>query len=131
MEEQELFCLMKLLSMSSRDISNSVWILQENSPSQIIYSNTLALLEIYGNYHYLETVLINLLDNARKYSLPNTVIDVHCQREGGEVVIRIRNSCRDIRAEEVSLLFEKYHQGSNSGGTAGNGVGLVAGAPDY
>jgi len=90
----------------------------------IHYSETIAFVEIYGNYHYLNIVLLNLLDNARKYSPPHSEIDVQCQSEGDGLAIRIQNQCQDLKPGEQQLLFEKYHRGSNSKNTKGTGVGL-------
>ena len=119
--EKESFQMFHVTPMIDNVITDFQTLWPEHS---VLYSNTLALLEIYGNYHYLETVVLNLLDNARKYSLPYTVINVHCKTDGDEVVIRIHNQCKDISPKEISLLFGKYHQGTNSSGTTGTGIGL-------
>ncbi len=119
--EKESFKNFRVAPMINEVIADFQTLWPEHS---LFYSQTVDLLEIYGNYNYLETVLVNLLDNARKYSPTNSVIDVHCQRERAEVVIKIHNQCKDITSGEKSLLFEKYHRGSNSGDIAGTGVGL-------
>jgi K+-sensing histidine kinase KdpD len=68
--------------------------------------------------------VFNLLDNARKYSLPGTPIEMEAGREGHQAVVRIRNQGAPLLNEEIEKLFEKYRRGSNSMNTGGAGIGL-------
>ncbi|MEI6638466.1 MAG: GHKL domain-containing protein [Chlorobium sp.] len=79
---------------------------------------------IDAEQHYLTTALFNLFDNAQKYSLPDSPIEIDCHGEGEEVVIRIRNQSNDILTNETEELFKKYQRGSNSNNTNGSGLGL-------
>ena len=79
---------------------------------------------IEAEQHYLTTALFNLLDNAQKYSLPDSPIEIDCHGEGKEVVIRIRNQSDGILTNETEELFKKYQRGSNSSDTNGSGLGL-------
>ncbi|TLU54101.1 MAG: GHKL domain-containing protein [Chlorobium sp.] len=74
--------------------------------------------------HYLTTALFNLFDNAQKYSLPDSPIEIDCHGEGDEVVIRIKNQSDGILTNETEELFKKYQRGSNSNNTNGSGLGL-------
>ncbi len=79
---------------------------------------------IVGDYQTLKTALFNLLDNARKYSTPNSQIDVGSHIEQGEVIITIENQGETFTSEEAKEFFEKYVRGTNSHDTSGAGVGL-------
>ncbi|MFZ4525667.1 MAG: sensor histidine kinase [Chlorobium sp.] len=79
---------------------------------------------INAEKHYFTTALFNLLDNAQKYSPPDSPIDIDCHEEGEEVVIRIRNQSNGILTNETEQLFKKYQRGSNSSNTNGSGLGL-------
>jgi K+-sensing histidine kinase KdpD len=79
---------------------------------------------IEAEQHYLTTALFNLFDNAQKYSLPDSPIEIDCHGEGKEVVIRIRNQSDGILTNETEELFKKYQRGSNSSDTNGSGLGL-------
>ncbi len=79
---------------------------------------------INSEKHYFTTALFNLLDNAQKYSPPDSPIDVDCHGEDNEVVIRIRNQSDGLLMNETELLFRKYQRGSNSNNTNGSGLGL-------
>ncbi len=79
---------------------------------------------INAEQHYLKTALFNLFDNARKYSPPDSPIEVDCYGEGEEVFIRIQNQSNGILTNETEQLFRKYQRGSNSNNTNGSGLGL-------
>ena len=79
---------------------------------------------INSEKHYFTTALFNLLDNAQKYSPPDSPIDVDCHGEDNEVVIRIQNQSNSALTNETELLFDKYQRGSNSNNTNGSGLGL-------
>ncbi|TLU81919.1 MAG: PAS domain S-box protein [Chlorobium sp.] len=80
--------------------------------------------EIFGDSSQLKLAIFNLLDNARKYSIPNFPIDVDCRCESEEVVITIRNKGKSITPEEGERYFEKYLRGKHATNTAGAGLGL-------
>ncbi len=89
-----------------------------------IHSDNLEASEIFGNPSQIKLAIFNLLDNARKYSLPDSPIELECRQEGDEAIIRIRNQGITITEGEVEGLFEKYQRGSNSMNTGGAGLGL-------
>ncbi|NTV68011.1 MAG: PAS domain S-box protein, partial [Chlorobaculum sp.] len=80
--------------------------------------------EIFGEQGQFGMAIFNLLDNARKYSPPDSPIELECRAENGEVIITIRNEGKSISSAECSELFEKYRRGSNAANTAGAGLGL-------
>jgi signal transduction histidine kinase len=79
---------------------------------------------IVGDSQSLKTALFNLLDNARKYSPPDTDIEVESRIEDGEIVMTIKNQGEPVHTEEVEALFDKYTRGGNSNETSGAGIGL-------
>jgi len=94
-------------------------------PDRIIqYSNSIENGEIFGDSSQIKLALFNLLDNARKYSSPDSTIELDCHQKGDNVVISIRNQSQPISEDETEVLFEKYQRGSTSMNTGGAGLGL-------
>lgn len=80
--------------------------------------------EVCGDAQLLKTAILNLLDNAIKYSPPDTPIRVSLTGESAEAVIRIRDQGQGIPAAEMAKVFDKYYRGSRSSGSSGAGIGL-------
>lgn len=88
-----------------------------------VYSEDASSHIIQGEPEHLKTALVNLLDNALKYSPPDTPIIIECKAEAGKVIIRIFNYGSGITLAEEEQLFEKYRRGRSSN-TTGAGIGL-------
>ncbi|NTW69083.1 MAG: PAS domain-containing protein [Chlorobiaceae bacterium] len=90
----------------------------------IHYTEQLGNAEIYCDLSQFKLAIFNLLDNARKYSPPDSPIELEACIDTGELVISIRNISDKISQYEEDAVFEKYRRGSNAVGTAGAGLGL-------
>jgi len=73
-----------------------------------------------------EQVLFNLLDNAMKYSEPNTETSLLVKREKGGVLLEIRDQGYGIPEEDLPFIFERFYrvEKSRSRGSGGAGMGL-------
>lgn len=82
-------------------------------------------LPVYLDPTLVERIMINLLDNAVKYSVSqDTVyIDLTCDYE--QVTIQIQDKGIGIPAEDLPYLFESFHRGKNIGNRPGKGLGLT------
>ncbi len=76
----------------------------------------------------LDQVLINLLNNAGKYTEPGGHIWLTARREGGEAVVRVRDSGIGIPPEMLERIFEMFTQVHHSlarNNQWGLGIGLT------
>jgi two-component system sensor histidine kinase KdpD len=73
----------------------------------------------------VEKLLINLLENAGKYTPPGTAIDISAERRTGEIAIEVADSGAGIPADAAERLFEKFYRGTTEGPIAGVGLGLT------
>ncbi len=90
----------------------------------LTYTSSLNSHEILVEPHYFHIALFNIVDNALKYSPPDSPVEVDCHEESDFVIIRVHNRCDGIIKNEHEQLFNKYKRGSNSNNTAGSGIGL-------
>ncbi len=72
----------------------------------------------------IRRVLINLLENAVKYSPPGSHIRAGARREGGRVRFWVADNGPGIPKEEQERIFQKYDRGSTRRGK-GLGLGLA------
>ncbi len=91
-------------------------------PVAISLPSDLLLVPIDGSL--IEQVLINLLENAAKYTPPMTPIDVRAFRENQEVVVEIADRGPGLPDDQVRRVFEKFHRVSNSDGGVGLGLAI-------
>ncbi|MFH1024200.1 MAG: ATP-binding protein [Planctomycetota bacterium] len=80
-----------------------------------------------ANGPLLEQALINLVDNAIKYSEPGRPVTVMVERDGGGAVIRVRDEGCGIPAEHIGRLFERFYRvdKARSRTLGGTGLGLA------
>ena len=70
-----------------------------------------------------EQALLNVLDNALRYSPPGSPLRIETLRVGERLQIRVTDSGVGVAAADRELVFEKFRRGSNAPRTDG-GVGL-------
>lgn len=89
--------------------------------------STNASLTIKGDAQRLKQMLLNLLDNAIKYTPQDGEIKLSLARENNEAVLRVADTGRGIPAEDLPYIFERFfrHSRSTSDKSAqGFGLGL-------
>ncbi len=81
---------------------------------------------VWADDYRVEQILINLLDNAKKYSLNNAPIDVKAFNDGNVPIVQITNQCEKIDKEFKTKLFEKFIRVDSNltRTTRGTGLGL-------
>jgi signal transduction histidine kinase len=73
----------------------------------------------------LYSILNNLLENAIKYSAPESPVLLNTQIEGESVMLQVQDQGIGILAEEQEKIFELFHRGQNAREIAGTGLGLA------
>ena len=81
-------------------------------------------LMVWGDPDGITQVCYNLLDNAAKFAAPGSVIGVSITAKGGKAHVTIRNQGDTIPAEELPMLFDRFHKSDRSRSMDKEGVGL-------
>jgi two-component system sensor histidine kinase KdpD len=74
----------------------------------------------------MEQVLVNLLDNASKYTPPGTTVEVSAQRHRFSIVLIVRDEGPGIPEQDLQRVFDKFYrirEGDRS--RSGTGLGLA------
>lgn len=69
-------------------------------------------------------ILINLLENAAKYSSPQSRIDLSLRQTGDQFQIIVQDEGRGIPAEEQPLVFEPFYRCEGVEDIEGTGLGM-------
>jgi two-component system sensor histidine kinase KdpD len=72
----------------------------------------------------IEQVLINLIDNALKYTAPTSPLEVSAEDTGTAVVIEVADRGPGLPAGEERAVFEKFHRTEPAPPARGPGLGL-------
>ncbi len=93
-----------------------------NHPIKVHLPDDLPIVPIDGIL--MEQVLINLFENAIKYTPSGTSIELSARDGGNEVVIEIADSGPGIAPGDENRVFEKFYR-AHPANTGGVGLGLT------
>ena len=81
-------------------------------------------IELFGDEHKIEQVLVNLINNAVKYAPLSKRIIIQVEKLEGFVKISVIDLGPGIPEESLSMLFDRYYRLEQNRFTAGLGLGL-------
>jgi two-component system sensor histidine kinase KdpD len=70
-------------------------------------------------------VLVNLLDNALKYSLPGTPIDVQARLSDSTLEMTVADRGVGVPPEDLERIFDKFYRVQRPAEVGGTGLGLA------
>ena len=73
----------------------------------------------------LERALVNVIENALKFSGPGERVALRATTEGGEVFLHVTDHGPGIAANERERVFEPFVRGASANGHRGSGLGLA------
>ncbi|MGB3178299.1 MAG: sensor histidine kinase [Albidovulum sp.] len=79
---------------------------------------------VQGDRPLIEAALRNLIDNAIKYSAPETTIDLSLSA-GRDAMIEVTDRGRGLSGQVQSRLSKRFIRGENAGDVVGSGLGLT------
>ncbi|MES5097684.1 sensor histidine kinase [Agrobacterium sp. BA1120] len=84
------------------------------------------MLSVKADPQMLELAIVNLLENAVKYSSPQDTqhIVLSVEKAGGELVIGVEDRGLGIPADDLPHIFENARRGANTQNLEGTGLGL-------
>ncbi|MGZ8697679.1 MAG: ATP-binding protein [Gaiellaceae bacterium] len=73
----------------------------------------------------IQRVLVNLIENALKYSPPSEPVHLQVSATSTEVLIRVVDRGPGLAVDELERIFEPFHRGSSGSNVRGAGLGLA------
>jgi two-component system sensor histidine kinase KdpD len=70
-------------------------------------------------------ILANLIDNALKFSPPDSPVSVRVTRTRKEVIVRVVDQGRGVPESELEHVFEPFYRGAPAQDQTGTGLGLA------
>ena len=73
----------------------------------------------------MQRVLVNVIENALRYSGTESPVRIGARKEGDEIVIRVADLGPGIAAPELERIFQPFQRGSAADVRQGSGLGLA------
>jgi heavy metal sensor kinase len=109
------------------DLVEEIVVMAEKySDRQITIESKIYPIEVKLDYSRLKQVLLNLIDNAVKYSEPSTPIIFKLDQLTDKVIIQVCDNGYGIPLQHQARIFERFYRvdESRSHATGGSGLGL-------
>jgi two-component system sensor histidine kinase KdpD len=94
----------------------------ENRPVQIDLAEQLPLVSL--DFVLIGQVLVNVIDNALKYSLPSSPIDIRARVIDDAMEISVADRGVGIPKEDLERVFDKFYRVQRPDNVSGTGLGL-------
>ena len=99
---------------------------EQYSNRAIAVEEPVGLIEVKAQRDRLKQVLLNLIDNAVKYSDPSTPVTLTLDRQGDRAIIQVCDRGQGIPLPQQARIFERFYRvdEARSRSTGGTGLGL-------
>ncbi len=77
-----------------------------------------------GDTEMLRTVIVNLVDNALKYSPKDAEVEITIEAHNDDIVLEVKDRGIGIPDRDLAQIGNRFYRASNTGGTGGSGLGL-------
>ena len=114
-------------SLVLNDLVAEVASMAEKFSNHLIQVNAKEPIEAIGDRDRLKQILINLIDNAVKYSEFNQPIELIVERVDQQAIIQVRDRGVGIPLQDQSRVFERFYRvdEARARSTGGHGLGLA------
>jgi len=98
---------------------------RERAPDRIIRTRcSQSDLAVLGDEQLLSMALSQLIDNALKYSQPDSGMTIAAERKGAEALISVHNFGIPIPEADLERIFERFYRARDAHRVSGTGLGL-------
>jgi two-component system OmpR family sensor kinase len=104
------------------EIVGTVWPLAQSHKIKLSVSAPEDIF-VNGNEGHLRRLIVNLLDNALKFTPAGRSIDVSLKSDANRAIIRVADTGEGIHPAELPHIFDRFFRGAGSPGE-GSGLGL-------
>ncbi|MBR1942711.1 GHKL domain-containing protein [bacterium] len=110
----------------SDTVTNALTLVKNNEEKEIVNNISEDFPLVIADKDRAEQIIVNLVENAVKYSKENTPITIDGKYHSEEAIISISNQCDKIPEEKLNSLFEKFIRmdDKTTRTTRGTGLGL-------
>ncbi|MBD2447656.1 HAMP domain-containing histidine kinase [Nostoc sp. FACHB-152] len=104
------------------ELFNSTFSLSNKQLQFVANTDITADWKVVGEQSRLDRIITNLVENAYRYSPPESTVTIGLQAEEESVLFTIDDEGAGVQPEMIENLFQKFSQGQNNSGRAGIGL---------
>ena len=105
-----------------REVAEAVEPLVQSKPVALAVNATEAVV-VDGNPIHLKRLVINLIDNAIKFTPAHGRVEIDAAARDGQAMVRVADRGPGIPPDDLPLIFDRFFRGK-ARGASGNGLGL-------
>ncbi len=118
--EKENFSIVNTLNLIAKQLKPRANFVKINFNTNIQYD----LDCILGDENRLKQVLINLLDNAFKFTPEDGYVNLNAYKSDDNIIIEVEDNGMGISIEDLPKIKEKFYKGKNSKSHSGLGLSI-------
>jgi two-component system OmpR family sensor kinase len=124
-DNKEIFPRLSVFDLTSftKQIVEEIQVLAEPKRIRLTFKPP-GVLNFTGDENQLRTVLLNLLDNALKYTPPEGQVDVELTAETDFIKIIVRDTGIGIPEDKLPYIYDRFFRVEDSRTLSGFGLGL-------
>jgi two-component system sensor histidine kinase MprB len=92
---------------------------------EVPFALTAAPVAVVGKRMSLERAVLNLLDNAAKWSPPGETVGVDVRRRNGVARVTVADRGPGVPEADLERVFERFHRTAEARALPGSGLGLA------
>lgn len=96
----------------------------EHDVQLLVLTESQQLPTVPGDRGLLWLAFFNLIENALKFSPPDSRIEVRLFETEKHIIVEVQDEGPGIPPEDLPLIFEELYRGANASGIPGTGLGL-------
>ena len=97
---------------------------QQYSNRAIMIEEQSGLVEVKADSNRLKQVLLNLIDNAIKYSDPSQPVTLNLEQQGEHAIIQVCDRGQGIPLQHQTRIFERFYRVDEARARSSGGYGL-------
>ena len=107
-------------------IGSSLRVLKDRLADRVVAVEIMdGIFELPVDYAMMMRVFINLIDNAAKYSAPDSDISISAKTEGENAIISVADKGFGIPTQDIERIFDKFYRAEKPRQVSGTGLGLA------